>query len=52
MSFTLAGEYATCEQARKRARQLRGKFKTIKVKKGMKGVAWGRPHRVCRVWVK
>lgn len=50
--YSKAGTYSTKKGAKARARWLRGKFFSVKVKKGTCGAAWGNPRTCYRVWVK
>ena len=54
--YTLAGKFSREKDARRRADSLRHpvgpKFKSVIVKKGTCGVAWGNPRTCWRVWVK
>jgi hypothetical protein len=50
--WTKAGTYSNKKQAIKRAKELRGKFNRVQVKRGTHGVAWFKPRTVYRIWVK
>lgn len=44
--------YKTKEAAERKAKQLKPKFFSVKVKKGTVGAAWGKTENCYRVWVR